>query len=74
MTTAVTLGMIMVYIAIMMGIGVYTSRKTKSVNDFVFPQLFLLDMLDNLVGIMELQPLGLALEMHYLAVRLPGWF
>ena len=35
MTTAVTLGMIMVYIAIMMGIGVYTSRKTKSVNDFV---------------------------------------
>ena len=40
----------------------------------IFPQLFLLDMLDNLVGIMELQPLGLALEMHYLAVRLPGWF
>lgn len=35
MKTALTLGMILVYIAIMMGIGIYTSRKTKSVNDFV---------------------------------------
>ena len=35
MTTSITLGMLMVYIAIMMGIGLYTSRKTKSVSDFV---------------------------------------
>ena len=35
MTTAMTLAMLMIYIAIMMGIGIYTSRKTKSVNDFV---------------------------------------
>lgn len=27
MTTSITLGMLMVYIAIMMGIGLYTSRK-----------------------------------------------
>lgn len=35
MTTSITLGMLMVYIAVMMGIGLYTSRKTKSVSDFV---------------------------------------
>lgn len=35
MTTSITLAMLIVYIAIMMGIGIYTSRKTKSVNDFV---------------------------------------
>lgn len=31
----ITIGMLAVYIAVMLGIGVYTSRKTKSVNDFV---------------------------------------
>ncbi len=35
MTTSITLAMLMIYIAIMMGIGIYTSRKTKSVSDFV---------------------------------------
>ncbi len=35
MTTAITIGMIIIYVAIMMGIGVYTSRQTHSVNDFV---------------------------------------
>ncbi len=31
----ITIGMLAVYIVVMLGIGVYTSRKTKSVNDFV---------------------------------------
>ena len=35
MTTIITAVMIAIYIAVMMGIGLYTSRKTKSVNDFV---------------------------------------
>ena len=35
MTTAITIGMIIIYVAIMMGIGVYTSRQARSVNDFV---------------------------------------
>ena len=35
MTTAITLAMLIVYIAIMMGIGIYTASKTKSVSDFV---------------------------------------
>ena len=35
MTTAITIGMIIIYVAIMMGIGVYTSKQAKSVNDFV---------------------------------------
>lgn len=35
MTTAITLAMLIVYIAMMMGIGIYTAGKTKSVNDFV---------------------------------------
>lgn len=35
MTTAIILAMLIVYIAIMMGIGVYTAGKMKSVNDFV---------------------------------------
>ncbi|MGN0590863.1 sodium:solute symporter family protein [Ruminococcus sp.] len=37
MTTTMlcTIGMIVVYILIMLGIGFYTSRKTKSVSDFV---------------------------------------
>lgn len=35
MTTAITIGMIIIYVAIMMGIGVYTARQTRSVNDFV---------------------------------------
>ena len=35
MTLACTIGMIVVYIIIMLGIGFYTSRKTKSVSDFV---------------------------------------
>ncbi len=35
MTTAITLAMLIVYIAIMMGIGIYTAGKMKSVNDFV---------------------------------------
>lgn len=35
MTTIITTVMIAIYIAVMMGIGLYTSRKTKSVNDFV---------------------------------------
>lgn len=35
MTKTITLIMLAVYIAIMMGIGFYTSRKTKSVSDFV---------------------------------------
>lgn len=35
MTTAITVGMIIIYVAIMMGIGVYTSKQTKNVNDFV---------------------------------------
>lgn len=35
MTTAITIGMIVLYVAIMMGIGVYTAKQTRSVNDFV---------------------------------------
>lgn len=35
MTTAITIGMIIIYVAIMMGIGVYTAKQTHSVNDFV---------------------------------------
>ena len=35
MTLTCTIGMIVVYIIIMLGIGFYTSRKTKSVSDFV---------------------------------------
>lgn len=35
MTTAITIGMIIIYVAIMMGIGVYTARQTRSVSDFV---------------------------------------
>lgn len=35
MTTAITIGMIIIYVAIMMGIGVYTSKQTHSVSDFV---------------------------------------
>lgn len=35
MTTAITIGMIIIYVAIMMGIGVYTAKQTRSVNDFV---------------------------------------
>lgn len=35
MTTAITIGMLIVYVAIMMGIGMYTSRQTRSVDDFV---------------------------------------
>ena len=35
MTTALTISMLVIYIAVMMGIGLYTTKKTKSVNDFV---------------------------------------
>ncbi len=35
MTTAITIGMIIIYVAIMMGIGMYTAKQTRSVNDFV---------------------------------------
>lgn len=35
MTTAITIGMIIIYVAIMMGIGIYTARQTRSVSDFV---------------------------------------
>lgn len=35
MTTSITLAMLMIYIAVMMGIGLYTSKKTRSVSDFV---------------------------------------
>lgn len=35
MTTAITIGMIIIYVAIMMGIGVYTAKQTRSVSDFV---------------------------------------
>ncbi len=35
MTIAITIGMIIIYVAIMMGIGVYTAKQTRSVNDFV---------------------------------------
>ena len=35
MTTALTYSMLGVYIAVMIGIGIYTYRKTKTVNDFV---------------------------------------
>ncbi len=31
----ITIAMLAVYIVVMLGIGIYTSRKTKSVNDFV---------------------------------------
>lgn len=35
MTTSITIIMLVIYIGIMMIIGIYTSRKTKSVSDFV---------------------------------------
>lgn len=35
MTTAITIGMIILYVAIMMGIGMYTAKQTRSINDFV---------------------------------------
>ena len=35
MSTAITMGMIIIYVAIMMGIGGYTARQTRSVSDFV---------------------------------------
>ncbi len=35
MTIKLTLTMLIIYIVIMLGIGLYTSRKTKSVSDFV---------------------------------------
>ena len=35
MTTALTYSMLGVYVAVMIGIGIYTYRKTKTVNDFV---------------------------------------
>ncbi len=31
----ITIAMLVIYIAVMLGIGIYTSRKTKSVSDFV---------------------------------------
>lgn len=35
MTTSITIVMLVIYIGIMMAIGIYTSRRTKSVSDFV---------------------------------------
>ena len=35
MTKAINFGMIIIYVAIMMGIGVYTARQTRSVSDIV---------------------------------------
>lgn len=34
MTTAITIGMVIIYVAIMMEIGVSTAKRTHSVNDF----------------------------------------
>ena len=35
MTTAITIGMIINYVAIMIGIGDYTEKQTRSVSDLV---------------------------------------